>query len=370
MRFFRRIAHVTVTLSAAIMLIAASPAQQEREIETIAGTGARGLEDGCILYSRFSMPRGLLVNEDGTLTIFDTYNNAIRITSEEGTQVLVEREEYFDSFGLPQGFLIDGDLHNARLNRPTGGVHNADGYLFIADSANHVIRVIRDNRIYTFAGRQQPGHTNGAHDVAQFNTPSAIAIDDNGNLFVADTLNNTIRRITPSGRVSTVAGVAGIAGYRNGTARQALFNAPSGIAVSADGTVIYVADTGNHTIRKIEGGNVTTFAGTIYGFDDNNEPIGGFQNGSAAYAMFNLPRGITIFDDYLIVADSGNHMIRAISTAGLVFTIAGNGEPGDFDGSATGSVLNSPSDISILGNTLYIADTGNNKIKSIALDID
>lgn len=342
MSYARNIGRVFVTLSAAAMLMAAYP---------VAGTGARGIQDGCMSQSRFNAPGGLLANEDGTLTVFDTFNHSVREISQGDTQTLVEREGYLDSFGMFYGFLIDGYLDTARLNRPTDGVRNAYGYLFITDSANHVIRVIRNNRMYTFVGQQTPGHNDGSHNAAQFNTPQAIAIDDYGNLFVADTLNNTIRKVTPYGQVSTIAGVAGVEGYRNGAANHSLFNAPSGIAVNADGTVIYVADTGNHIIRKIEDGNVTTLAGT-YG------PLGGFYDGAAEYAMFSLPHGIAIFEDYVIIADSGNHMIRAISPDGLVFTLAGDGEPGD---------LNSPTGISIFENTLYIADTGNNQIKSIVL---
>ena len=335
-------------------------------IETLAGTGGPGLSDGGRLDARFTLPNGIIGGPGGTVIVFDTYNNAVRHVTSRGTQTLAGKVEFYDEYGFPQGFYLDEALDKALMNRPSGGVIDSAGNLFIADSANHAIRHVRDGRMYTFSGTVQ-GFADGARDAARFNTPIAIAIDRNDNIYVADTLNNCIRRIGRDGRVSTIAGVPGVEGYLDGETQAALFRAPSGIAVSSDGNVIFVADTGNHLIRKIENGQVTTFAGRIGELYDG-EPMGGFQNGLALSSRFSLPRGIALANGTIYIADSGNHMIRAITPTGNVITVAGNGEAGDRDGAVYGAALNAPGGVCFMDGAIYIADTGNNKIKTISFD--
>jgi DNA-binding beta-propeller fold protein YncE len=147
-----------------------------------------------------------------------------------------------------------------------------------------------------------------------------------------------------------------------------------GIAVNGDGSIIYVSDTGNHVIRRIdaEDGIVTTVAGIQEDFEEFGKaryPLGGFRNGEADFARFNSPRGIVIAGDVLIIADSGNHRIRALLPSETVITIAGNGIPGDDDGFAFGAAINGAADICYHNGRLYIADTGNNKIKIISLKL-
>jgi DNA-binding beta-propeller fold protein YncE len=185
---------------------------------------------------------------------------------------------------------------------------------------------------------------------------------------VTDTLNHCIRKISPAGVVTTIAGVPKTSGYKDGAAASALFLEPSGIAVSADGSVIYVADTGNHLIRKIENGSVTTVAGFIGEKDEDGYPVGGFNNGAAARAMFNQPKGLALADGTLVIADSGNHMIRVLDSVGNVSTLCGSGEPGDEGDDVSGAVLNTPSGVVVRGGDLYIADTLNNKIKVVVFD--
>ncbi|MCL2718389.1 MAG: hypothetical protein FWE14_06380 [Lachnospiraceae bacterium] len=331
--------------------------QPSSGITVTAGTGGRGFANGSFQDARFTLPNSLLVNPNGTVMVFDTYNNAIRTITSGGTQTLAGSVEYYDEYGFPKGYYLDAALDKALLNRPADGVIDSQNNLFIADSQNHVIRVIRDGSMYTFSG-SSGGYADGNHSTARFNTPMAIAIDRNDNLYVADTLNNCIRRIDPQGNVTTIAGVPGTAGALDGAANQAYFRDPAGIAVSADGNVIYVADTGNHLIRKIENGRVTTIAGNLSAAT-TEAPLGGFDNGPALSALFNLPRGLALADGVLYIADSANHMIRAITTAGNVVTIAGDGEPG---------LLNAPSGVSILNKILYIADTNNNQIKSVTIN--
>ena len=353
----------------------------ETQIETIAGTGAQGHADGDRRHARFTLPYGVLANSDGTVTVFDTYNNTVRTISrgDRVTQTLAGRVEYYDDYGFPQGFYSDDDLDDALLSRPADGARDPAGNLYIADSANHVIRFIRGGALYTFSGTAEAGYADGARDIAQFNMPMAIASDKNGNFYVADTLNNCIRKIDPNGNVTTVAGVPETGGYLDGEAGEALFNEPAGIAVNNDGSVIFVADTGNHLIRKIDidAGLVTTLAGMMTGeADDDGEPLGGFKNGVAGSAVFNLPRGLALAESaadgkiVLFVADSGNHMIRAVTPGGIVITVVGSGEAGDRGGSCMDDALNAACGVSVSGGVLYIADTGNNKIKSMSVDID
>lgn len=346
-----------ITIEDLLALSTPTMSRQPAGLTAIAGTGGRGFRNGGFQEARFTLPNSLFVNPNGTVIVFDTYNNSLRTITADGTQTLVGFVEYYDEYGFPKGYYLDAALNKALLNRPADGVMNSKNNLFIADSGNHVIRVIRGDSVYTYSG-SSAGYADGNHNTAKFNTPMAIAIDGNDNIYVADTLNNSVRKIDTSGNVTTVAGMSGIAGAIDGAANEARFRDPAGIAVSADGNVIYVADTGNHLIRKIENGIVTTIAGDINAAATET-PMGGFNNGAASSALFNLPRGLALADGVLYIADSANHMVRAITAAGKVVTIAGDGEPG---------LLNSPSGVSVGNKILYIADTNSNQIKSMKLE--
>ena len=322
------------------------------DIETVSGRGNHGLTDGDVENARFTRPQGIFGADGDGLIVLDTNNNAIRTLVDGYAETL-----------------SDSIIMRTLLNRPTSGVSGVDGGFFFADSGNHVIRHVLNGNVTTF-GTPVAGHRDGLYTEARFNMPMSIAIDGIGNVYVADTLNNVIRKIDTDGLVSTIAGVVGLDGYANGPVGSALFREPAGIAVSADGSIIYIADTGNHVIRKIENGNVVTLAGTAFAeLDELGLPLGGFLNGRADTSRFTLPRGLVIVDDVLIVADSGNNRIRAITSYGVVKTVAGNGEAGDRDGFSLGPALHGPADIFYNEGFLYIADTGNNKIKRIAFDV-
>lgn len=336
-------------------------------LTTLAGVGGHGHIDGNVRDASFSLPYGILCDKNGKLLVFDTYNNAIRSISAGAVATVTGRTEQRDDHGFAMGYYVDAAQGKALLNRPTDGVYSTSGILYFADSANSVIRFIRDNTVYTFCGTTA-GYQDGVRTAAQFNTPTALAIDKQNNLYIADTLNHCIRKVDANGNVFTIAGTPQQEGHQDGAAANARFRAPAGIAVSEDGRVIYVADTGNHCIRKIEDGQVTSVT-AMTGLHDDGAPMGGYRNGAASAAFFNLPRGMTLADGVLIIADSGNHMIRAITKAEQVITLAGNGEPGDAEGESLGATLASPSGVSFAsGGTLYIADTGNNKIKRMDFD--
>ena len=347
------------------------PSADGHEVATIAGTGGHGALDGS--SAQFNLPFGVAGAPGGGIIVADTFNNVLRRVSSPGvtsTFAGTVLEAGDDNF--PIGFHYDSSLSNAGFNRPTSVAVDALERIFVADSQNHAIRVILDDMVFTFAGGNGAGHTNGNRNVSRFNKPGAIAVCPDGNLFVADTGNHVIRKITPEGITSTIAGQAGRFGYANG--RSALFDSPQGIAVGRDGRV-FVADTGNNVIRVIDGDSTSTLAGSsisnlhdAYGDGWDSAPLGFFADDIGIFAMFNQPAGLAFWGDYLIVADSANHAIRAVSQAGEVRTLLGNGNPGFFDVAANMAIFHFPTGVYVQGNMLFIADTGNNMIRAVTLN--
>ena len=251
--------------------------------------------------------------------------------------------------------LVNGGMSAARFSSPKGIFLRADGTGYIADTGNHSIRFVNleAGTVATFAGDGTAGIANGTGAAARFSSPEGLALDASGNLYVADTGNSTIRRITPAGLVTTIAGASGQTGFTNGLGLTARFNQPSGLCLDATGN-LYVVDRANHTIRRINpAGTVTTFAGMA--------GVSGHKDGSGASALFNSPRGIA-YDPVLkalFVTDSANQVIRKITLSGTVSTYAGSpGIPGFDDGPLLSARFESPLGITSLGNgTLVITDT-------------
>jgi DNA-binding beta-propeller fold protein YncE len=208
---------------------------------------------------------------------------------------------------------VAGDGSPAGFSDPFGVAVAGDGTVYFSDAGdnNRIQKISPEGVVITFAGESE-GFADGTGPQASFNTPSAIAIDADGNLYVADTGNNRIRKITPEGVVTTVAG-DGTAGFVDGPAAQARFNGPVGVALDTSGN-LYVADTYNDRIRKISpDGQVTTVAGA-------GQP--GYADGSAASALFDTPCGVVVANDgSVIVADTGNRQLRRITADGNVSTI-------------------------------------------------
>ncbi|MCH8550945.1 MAG: hypothetical protein LAT62_03345 [Natronospirillum sp.] len=277
--------------------------------------------------------------------------------------------------GIGQGFTGDGDFATqAQLNSPIGAVVDQTGNLFIADTVNHRVRRVSPNgMIETVAGSGGVGNQNGFFSgdggpaiQARLNYPHGIALDNLGNLYIADTHSHRVRRVGVDGVIETVAGdgVVGNSGD-GGPATQARLNNPVDIALDTAGN-LYIVNYSSHRIRRVDSeGNIETVAGSGFG--------GGYSGdgGPATEAQLNSPTGIELDRlGNIYIADSENNRIRRISQDGIIETFAGNGSRG-FSGDgerATDAALNVPWGVSSGGGNLYIADTGNNRVRWIGPD--
>ena len=307
---------------------------------TLAGTaGASGTADGTGGAARFNHPADLAVDRAGNLFVADTNNHTIRKIASGG--VVTTLAGVAGSSGT-----ADGTAGAARFNHPTGIATDAAGNLYVADTGGNTVRKITpDASVSTLA-----------HG---FSSPSDVTVDSAGNVIVADTGSHTIRRVDSAGTVTTVAGLAGNAGSADGTGSAARFSAPEGVAVDSAGN-IYVADTGNHTIRKITpAGVVSTLAGQA--------GLSGTSDGVAGNARFQFPSDLALdASGNLYVADTDNHTIRFVSPAGATGTVAGQaGATGATDGSGATARFYYPTGVAVdATGHVYVADTDNDTIRS------
>jgi sugar lactone lactonase YvrE len=325
-----------------------------------------GSLDGTNSAAQFYYPSSVALDTNGNLFVADNYNHTIRKVTPAGlvTTIAGTAEVYGSD---------DGTNSASRFYYPSGVALDTDGNLFVADSWNYTIRKVSPVGtnwvVTTIAGSAgNSGSADGTNSAAGFNVPSCVAVDPNGNVFVADTNNNAIRKITPAGAdwvVTTIAGKSGALyfGSADGTNSAARFYQPFGVALDTNGN-LFVADTYNHTIRKITptGADwvVTTIAGTaeVYGSAD----------GTNSAAGFDLPFGIAVDTiGIVVVADTYNHTIRKITPTGadwVVTTIGGSaGNPGSANGTNNAAGFNLPSSVVVAPNgTVFVADSGNNRV--------
>ena len=249
----------------------------------------------------FQDPSSVAVDSSGNIYVADTMNNAIRKIASSGAITTLAGN--VGAAGASDGIGIA-----AAFNRPQGIAADSSGNLYVADTNNCMIRkiVASTGAVSTLAGEAGvTGSADGAGTAAMFNYPSALAVDTSGNVYVADTENHTIRAITPAGLVTTVAGIAGSSGCADGVGKAAQFNSPSALAVDTTSGNLYVADTDNFTIRMVvpSTGVVTTLAGIV--------GTSGSTDGSGSTALFYSPSGIaTDSSGNLFIADTDNHTIR------------------------------------------------------------
>jgi sugar lactone lactonase YvrE len=314
-------------------------------VSTIAGSSV-GYNDGQGTSALFYNPAGIALDSSGNLYVADTFNNRIRKISPSGAVSTIA-----GSGG--QGF-SDGQGTSAMFTYPWGIAVDSNGNLYVVDTFNHKIRKISPSgSVSTFAGSSS-GYSDGQGTSALFSYPQGIAVDSSGNVYVADSFNHKIRKITSSGSVSTIAGSG--QGSSDGEGTSAMFNTPQGIAVDSARN-LYVVDTYNHRIRKISiFGTVSTIAGSGYGYSD----------GQGTSAMFTYPFGIAVDSTgNLFVADRNNYKIRKISPSGNVVTIAGS-SGGFSDGQGSSAKFYGPVGIVVnsIGN-LYVGDSDNNRVRKL-----
>ncbi|MFA6902825.1 MAG: hypothetical protein WC236_07080 [Gallionellaceae bacterium] len=254
-----------------------------------------------------------------------------------------------DTTGLSATFNLPSDITTDGNN------------LYLADNWNHKIRRINisTGATSTLAGSGAQGSMDATATAASFNYPSGIT-NDGINIYIADTYNHKIRKITlPTGVVTTLAG-SGVSGYLDGTGSSSQFNLPTGI--TTDNFNLYISDNANHRIRKIvlSTGVVSTFAGS-------GNP--GFLDATGTMAQFDSPQGLTTDGTYLYVADNGNNRIRKVELGtGIVSTLAGSGSSGAADGTGIiGASFNSPGNLTTDGTNLFVTDNGNHRIRKVVI---
>jgi uncharacterized protein (TIGR03437 family) len=331
-------------------------------ITTIAGNDAIGDtgDSGPSTSASLMTPYAVAVDSSGNVYFAENGDSVIRKITVSNMYI------YRVAGNGTAGFSGDGSTATkAQLNFPTGMALDSSGNIYIADSLNYRIRKVTGGAISTIGGNGVFSYSGdgGPASSAQLNTPQAVAVDSSGNLYICDTVNNVVRKVTASGTITTIAG-NGTQGYGGdgGAATAAQLNKPQGIAVDSSGN-IYVADTQNARVRKISGGAINTVAG-------NGMPGYGGDGGSATAAQLYVPIGLAVDSaGNLYIADFTNNRVRKVSTAGVISTVAGNGNSGysGDGGSAVNAMLNGPTDVAVDSNgNLYIADLNNNAVREVS----
>ena len=314
-------------------------------------------------FARFGYPGGIAVDGSGVLFVADSGNHQIRkISAANDVTTIAGKAAASGAVDGDPNTLPDGTGAAAYFDSPVGVAVDGTGNVYVADTKDHLIRKITAvGVVTTLAGQPaKSGSANGTGTAATFQSPQDVAVDGSGNVYVADRANHLIRKITSVGVVTTLAGTANNPGTADGTGVAATFADPWGIAVDSSGNV-YVADASSYLIRKItSAGVVTTLAGQAW--------LNGFDDGAGTSATFDGPAGLAVDGTgNVYVADTNNHLIRKITSGGVVTTFAGQaGVPGADDATGTAATFDKPSDVAIdASGNLYVADTGNHLIRKI-----
>jgi hypothetical protein len=324
-------------------------------VTTFAGSaGLAGTTDGIGSTARFFGPQGVARN-GADLYVTDSSNNTIRRVSISTAAVT--------TFAGQAGNSGSTDASNPARFNSSQGITSDGIYLYLLDSAGSMLRRVDLDTgfVKTLAGSNGAyGSTNATGSTARFYWAYDVTYDG-ANLYIADYMNNTIRKVVPStGAVTTFAGTAGVSGYADGTGSAATFNHPMGI--TNDGTNLYVADTDNHTIRQIviSTAAVTTYAG-VHGQSGTTDGVGGL-------ARFNTPQGMVKEGDALYLVDTGNNSVRRVDLlTSAATTLAGtSGTHGYLDGTGTAALFKQPQFIASDGTSLYVTEV-NHTVRKIVI---
>jgi sugar lactone lactonase YvrE len=334
-------------------------------VTTLAGLpGGSGTGDGSGPNAGFGRPMGLAVDAAGDILVADAGTRTIRKVTSGGAVTTIA--------GTPGSTgSADGPAASAKFVDPVAVTVDEAGNIYVLDGSsgvglstvlgNTVRKIALDGTVSTLAGTSgTAGSADGQGPAARFNYPEGIAVDGSGNIYVADTLNFTVRKVTPSGAVTTLAGMVGNSGSADGAGTTTTFEGPEGIAVDSAGN-IFVGDGGNFTVRKVSpSGDTMTVAGTA--------GSSGSADGIAAAARFNTPAGLAVdASGDVYVADINNNSIRKIDASGLVSTVAGSAvTTGSADGFAQDASFNYPAYVAVdpSGN-FFVTDTRNDTVRKI-----
>ena len=369
-------------------------------VSTVAGLPRiKGRADGTGAAARFNEPEALAVDGAGNLWVADTLNQTIRKVTPGGVVTTVA--------GLPETKgSADGAGSVARFSNPAGIAVDAGGNLYVADRDNHTLRKVTPGGVVTTLAGQAgtAGSADGAGAAARFSSPADVAVDGAGYVYVADMANDTVRKVSPSGDVTTLAGSPGNSGSSDGTGSEARFSRPSGVTVDVSGNV-YVGDTYNQTIRKVTPGGVVTtlatvageyvflkgvavepsgsvvvaaaFGGTIQRVKPGGvvttvaglpKPKAGSVDGTGSAARFDGPLGVALDGAWNVyVADANNNTIRKMTAAGVVTTLAGlAGSSGSADGVGSAARFNHPYSVAAdRSGNLYVADKNSSTVRKV-----
>ncbi len=329
--------------------LAASPVGVVVTVTTLAGSGSNAFANGTGAASSFNHPYGVTLDGASNVYVGDLFNFRIRKISPASVVTSLA--------GSVVGF-ADGNGAAASFNWPMGVAIDPSGTVYVADNLNQRVRkVTAQGAVTTFAGTGAAGSLDGAVSVATFSGPHGVALDANGVVYVTDTNNHRIRKIA-AGQVSTLAGLS--AGFADGTGPAARFNGPDGIAVDAAGTV-YVADRSNHRIRVVTpAGVVTTLAGS--GAQSSVDGVG-------VAASFQFPTGIAVdAGGNVYVGDASGNRIRMVTTTGVVTTLAGSGAAAFADGVGTAASFDGPAGVAVdAERNVYVADESNHRVRKLIL---
>jgi serine/threonine protein kinase, bacterial len=319
-------------------------------VSTLAGSGLLGTQDGTGQAASFQYLDDVAADRSGNVYVSEELTHVIRKITPAGVVSTL-------TGASPPGW-VSGPPN---WYYPLGMVVDQYDTLFIGDGALYYVFTVFNGVSKVFAGDGTKS-TNGDWEVDQFTNPTGLAVDKNENVYVVDNTFATIKKITPDGWVSLLAGGVGVPGGTDGTGAAAGFNQPRNLTVDSSGN-LYVADAGDQEIRKITpGGVVTTLAGNLSGNGMSVDGVG-------AAANFSVPMGIAMDGSgNLYVADNLTGMIRKVTPGGVVTTIAGTGEQGAKDGPGKTATFNRPTAIAIDGSgNLYVSDAGNYKVRKIVI---